>query len=419
MSSEPTTTAPASVVKFLDRNPPSLSVDEVREIAKRHYKLLGDFHPLQSERDQNFLVESNDGDRFVIKIANKDETVNVIDFQIGALRHIARTDPTLPVPRIVQSNDKLDFHTVRLASGDVHIVYVLTFLDGMLLSDAQDFNERAGMRRLGAFMARVDLALRGYFHPAARQQHPWNIETCTRLRHLSKHISAADDRSEVEDIFERMSEVVLPRLQTLRHQVVHQDAHTDNVLVDADDRTTITGLIDFGDLLFGTLVAEIAVACTSIPDGVADIVTPICDIVAGYDEVLPLEEDEVDLVFDLFCARNALTATVVAARAALTPGQAAHIESPRPFIDRLRDLKRIGRSEFSRRLRTACRFPAHCPATGENTLSADEEDGLVAARQSLMGKNATHFYRRPMHFERALGPWLYATDGYRYLDCYN
>jgi len=36
-----------------------------------------------------------------------------------------------------------------------------------------------------------------------------------------------------------------------------------------------------------------------------------------------------------------------------------------------------------------------------------------------MGRNATHFYDRPMHFERALGPWLFATDGMRYLDCYN
>ncbi len=36
-----------------------------------------------------------------------------------------------------------------------------------------------------------------------------------------------------------------------------------------------------------------------------------------------------------------------------------------------------------------------------------------------MGRKTTHFYARPIHFERASGAWLYATDGHRYLDCYN
>ncbi len=36
-----------------------------------------------------------------------------------------------------------------------------------------------------------------------------------------------------------------------------------------------------------------------------------------------------------------------------------------------------------------------------------------------MGRNTTHFYKQPMHFERGRGPWLFATDGRRYLDFYN
>jgi 4-aminobutyrate aminotransferase-like enzyme len=33
--------------------------------------------------------------------------------------------------------------------------------------------------------------------------------------------------------------------------------------------------------------------------------------------------------------------------------------------------------------------------------------------------NATYFYDRPLHFERARGAYLHGTDGHRYLDCYN
>lgn len=406
-------------VKFLDRNPPAHPVEEVSGVAVRYYGLEGDFRPLPSERDQNFLVETNDDFRFVFKVANVDESDSVIEFQLGALQHIARTEASLPVPRVVQSDQGRDYHVVEFSNGRKHLVYVLTHLDGTLLSDTGVYDDISAYRRLGVFMARVDLALRGYFHPSAIQQHPWNFETCGRLRHLCSHIENRQHRLEVEGVLEHMEQVVIPRLQTLRHQVIHQDAHYDNVLVDPNDLTTTTGLIDFGDLLYGTLVAEIAVASDNTPHGTPDIVTPACAVVSGFDSVLSLEEDEIDLVFDLVCARNALTATITAARLAHTPDQPAHIASPAPFIDRLRELKRVGGAEFSRRLREACRFPAHCPASPDEALAREEENSLIESRRSLMGRKTTHFYARPMHFERARGPWLYATDGHRYLDCYN
>jgi 4-aminobutyrate aminotransferase-like enzyme/Ser/Thr protein kinase RdoA (MazF antagonist) len=406
-------------IKFLDRSPPAQPQDELRDIAASRYGLQGDFQPLDSERDQNFLVETADGKRYVLKVANKDEGADVIEFHAAALQHIARTDPELPVPRVIRDINGLSFQTSRFANGDDHIVFLLSYLDGQILEDANDCDSTAVRRRLGTFMARVDIALRGYFHPAAEQRHPWNIATCTRLSGLTEHIENADYRSEVDAIFERMSQETIPRLRKLRHQVIHQDAHTENVLVDPNDATTITGLIDFGDMLYGTLVAEIAVACDSIPFAAEDVVTPVCEIVESFDSVLPLEEGEIELVFDLVCARNALTATVAAARAALTSEQRAHIASIEPYIERLKRLKKVGRAEVNRRLRAACRFPVFCPANSREALPAGEEAGLVDARRSLMGRNTTHFYKRPMHFERGQGPWLYATDGHRYLDCYN
>lgn len=408
-----------SEIKFLDRNPPAHPVEEVRAVAERYYGLEGNFRPLQSERDQNFLVETNDDSRFVFKVANADESGDVIEFQLGALQHIARTEPSLPVPRVVPSDQGRAFHIVDFSNGRKHLVYVLTYLDGTLLSETSVCDDISAHRRLGVFMARVDMALRGYFHPSAVQQHPWNFETCARLKPLCSHIEDRQHKSEVEDVLEHMAQIVIPRLQTLRHQVIHQDAHTDNVLVDPNDPTTITGLIDFGDLLYGTLVAEIAVACDSIPQGTPDVITPACAVVAGFDSVLALEEDEIDIVFDLICARNAMTATIAAARSALTPEQPAHTRSPVRFIEQLRALNSVGRAEFSRRLREACRFPVYCPRTADEALEGTEEKRLIEARQALMGRNTTHFYERPMHFERAHGPWLYATDGHRYLDCYN
>ncbi|MGI9249072.1 MAG: aminotransferase class III-fold pyridoxal phosphate-dependent enzyme [Woeseiaceae bacterium] len=405
-------------IKFLDRNPPTHALEEIRKIVARCYGLEGDFRALSSERDQNFRVVTHDDERYVVKIANYDETTEVIEFQIGALQHIAEQDSSLPVPRVVPDSDGRLFHSACFANGENCIVYVLGYLEGALLDDMGDISP-APRRHLGALMARLDIALRGYFHPAATQQHPWNVETCTRLKHLTDHIESDEDRSEVDTVFEHMTQVVNPRLSSLRHQVIHQDAHTGNVLVNPEDPSEITGLIDFGDLLYGTLVAEIAVACDSVSHDTTDIVTPICEIVAGYDSELALEEGEIDLIFDLISARNALTATVAATRATLTPDQPAHIDSIQPFIERLRQLRRVGRKEFTRRLRAACRFPVYCPGIADAALQDVDDARLIESRRALLGRNATHFYERPMHFERARGPWLYSTDGHRYLDCYN
>ena len=404
-------------IKFLDRNLPVHPVDDARMALQQHFGLRGELRLLDSERDQNFLVAADDGQRYILKIANVAETLDVIEFQTGALRHIADTDPALPVPRVMCSADGRSCFRHRFPNGIEHFVYLLSYLEGVPLDDTELTPESAEYKQLGAFMARLDIALRGYFHPAAEQDHPWNIATCERLRPLTQYIDAG--RGTVEHVLDHMSKDVLPQLRHLRHQVVHQDAHTANVLVDPDEPEKITGLIDFGDMLYGTLVAEIAVACDSIPFDATDLVSPACDIVAGFDSVLALEEQEVELVYDLVCARNALTATIASARAALTPEQPAHIDSPRPFIERLRSLEAVGRSEFSRRLRAACRFPAFCPTDSADALSDDAENQLIASRHRLMGRRTTHFYDRPMHFERGRGPWLFATDGRRYLDCYN
>jgi len=406
-------------IKFLDRDLPDIDVDEAQEVIERCYGLRGDLQALSSERDQNFRIDADDGSRYVFKIANRSESIDVVTFQLGALRHIAAVNALLPVPRVHAAQRGEAFEQITFSTGDNHVVYLLDYLDGIPLAENSSANCTGMRQRLGALLAQLDIALQGYFHPASCQQHPWNIETCTRLAPLTVHIPDPTDRTMIDDVFDHMANGVAPRLRRLRHQVIHQDAHSDNVLVDPQDNHQITGLIDFGDLLYGTIAAEIAVACGSVPYGVEDIVTPVCEIAASFDVVLPLQEDEVDLIYDLLCARAALTVTIVETRAALTPQDPGHIDSAQPTIDHLRRLREVGRAEFIRRIRAACRFPVFCPREPREALAADDEERLVAARHALMGRNATHFYSQPMHFERGRGPWLYATDGHRYLDFYN
>ena len=72
-------------IKFLDRDPPTFSEEEARQIAVDLYGLRGEFKPLKSERDQNFSIDTERDGSYVLKLSNAAEDPGVIDFQTQAL----------------------------------------------------------------------------------------------------------------------------------------------------------------------------------------------------------------------------------------------------------------------------------------------------------------------------------------------
>ncbi len=126
--SERTLTQP---VKFLDLTLPELTAAEAAEIARREFGLTGEAKQLYSERDANFhLRPAGGGPGHVLKIANAVEDPDVIDLQTASLRHIARADPELPVPRVILSRSGEAVAWVTLASGARHMARVYSFLTG-------------------------------------------------------------------------------------------------------------------------------------------------------------------------------------------------------------------------------------------------------------------------------------------------
>src|SRR5690606_37936642 len=122
--------SPAGEVKFLDRNPPAFPEDEVRRLAATVYGLEGELKPLISERDQNFRITTAKGEKFVFKIANRDEDPGVIDLQVQGLLHVERTDPGMVVPRIRRTRDGDPFGWTEGPGGARHILRAVSWIDG-------------------------------------------------------------------------------------------------------------------------------------------------------------------------------------------------------------------------------------------------------------------------------------------------
>ena len=93
----------------------------------------------------------------------------------------------------------------------------------------------------------------------------------------------------VETAFRRHHQRVVPLLPHLRGAVVHHDANDYNVLV---DHGSVSGLIDFGDMVFARQVNELAVTLAYALLDANDVVAAGRDVIGGYIGEFPLTDDE-------------------------------------------------------------------------------------------------------------------------------
>ena len=396
---------PTRSPRFVDRNPPQIPIDVMAELADHHFGVEGPVRVLASERDAAALV----GERAVLKVSNVDEDPATVDMQVRALRWLAAVDPSLPVPRVIPTLGGDDTTWHETAAGDRYIVRMVSYLPGEVLEHRPSLSSPATRHHLGLLLGRVNRALAGFFHPAADHEHPWVVMRAPRLRPYTRYIADGDRRTAVEDVLDDFADRVAPLGRRLRHQVVHQDAHIGNVLVDAEDPSRVVGLIDFGDMVHGPLVADLAVAADPDHHG-EDLIAIIGDVAAGFDAALPLTDAEVDLLPEFILARLAITVTLDSARRALTPDQPAFLDNEEDQWCHLDTLLTAGPRRIAAHLRRRLGFPPS--AVSPNT-------SLASRRSEVLGQASPFFYRNPLHVERGRGTRLHGADGTPYLDFYN
>jgi 4-aminobutyrate aminotransferase-like enzyme/Ser/Thr protein kinase RdoA (MazF antagonist) len=398
------------VHSVLEETPPSFSADDVGRIAAELFGLDGPVTDLGSERDQTFLAEGQSGSG-VLKISNLGEQAATLDLEAEAILHIARIDPELPVarPRAVSRAPGAAAYRAAVESPDgVHFVRLFERLEGRSGggAGAPDLSDDA-VRAYGETHARLNIALRGFFHPAAGRELLWDLAQAAKLRPRLDSIADRERRQLVEAVLDRYEERAAPRWPRLRAHVVHGDLNLDNVLLDDDGR--IRGIVDFGDAVHTAQVADFAVALASLMRGRSgDEVFRVGRIaVDGYSSRIPLEPEELELLGDLVAARLAQIVVISAWRSSRYPENAANIQAWDADSWRLLELVGdVGGDRFSREL------GASMPPVAEDALAKRRSVALGAPLTPLT-------YDDPVHVIRGEGAWLIDADGRRILDAYN
>lgn len=305
--------APSPLGASLSSAPPAFPPHEAARAVLVHYGLTGRLTPLHSERDVNYLLESESAGRFVVKLANPAEPAEVTDMQTRALVHLEPMG--LPVPRVIRS---LSGQTgATLPQGHLRL---LTYLEGRPMHLAAP--SPALQCAMGTMAARLALGLRGFTDPAARHVLQWDIRHAGALRPLLADLPA-DLAAPAAAALARFEAQVLPRLTALRWQVVHNDLNPHNILVDGAG-TGVAGILDFGDMVETPLVCDLAVAASYQVDPRAPL-DSLTEFAAAYHAALPLTPEEAALILPLTEARWLTTLCISAHRAARYPENAAYI----------------------------------------------------------------------------------------------
>jgi 4-aminobutyrate aminotransferase-like enzyme/Ser/Thr protein kinase RdoA (MazF antagonist) len=339
-------------------------------LAVRHYGIDRAATPLTSERDQNFLLAPDAQDLitasppagYVLKIANAQEDIAILDLQNQALRHLA-AHSTIPVPQLIPADDGQDIAQTP-ADQETYFVRLLTYLPGKPLAECKPHTP-ALLRALGEYLGELDRTLADFAHPAAGRKLQWDLRWATDIIGRYKEAIGNPQRQQlIEQYLTHFTEQAQPLLADVRTGIIHNDANDYNVLVATAEKggnptllETIAGIIDFGDMVHTYVVAEPAIAAAYAMLGKQNPLAAAEQIVAGYHSVYPLTEPELAVLYPLITMRLCMSVCLSAHQQALQPENQYLSISETPAWALLERLAEVPPALAHYRLRAACGLP--------------------------------------------------------------
>jgi Ser/Thr protein kinase RdoA (MazF antagonist) len=208
----------------------------------------------------------------------------------------------------------------------------------------------------GAALARVEIALMGFTHPAKDQALIWDLQHALRLREvadaLAHHPRGQAGLLGLLDAFEAR---VTPALPHLRRQVLHNDMNGGNTLVDAADHGRFGGLIDFGDMVETAVAIDVATALPAMlgPDMPAG--AAFGHFLRGFVALRPLLAEEVALLPLLTALRVAMSVVLQSWHRRVQPDNPHYADVTDAEIERrLGQIAEIMAPETEREIHAAC-----------------------------------------------------------------
>ncbi len=285
---------------------PDISEAEALKILSRHYGIAGTVRELGSQQDRNFLIEAADA-RYVLKICHADYAEAELAAQNAAMAHLRARKGGPRTPVVIADRDGREVIPLILENQALQ-VRLLDFLDGSSLTHLGHMPPDL-VARFGRLSAELALALEDFEHPGLFRPLQWDLRRADSvISHMLPAVKSEKDRTRILAMVDEADRRIKPWISAFRAQAVHHDVTDDNVVCRLDDQGhwRPEGVIDFGDLVHGWRVADLAVTCASMLHHAEGNPFAILPAVAAYHALNPLNEAELRALWSLIVVRGAV-----------------------------------------------------------------------------------------------------------------
>jgi 4-aminobutyrate aminotransferase-like enzyme/Ser/Thr protein kinase RdoA (MazF antagonist) len=378
----------------------------IQDLVKEHYGLNVTVKALNGYDELNFLLSNEKNEKYILKVSNESHPFPFLEAQLKIIQHLTKSTISDCFQHF-SINKQGEELTKIVSDSKTYYLRILNFLEGTFWVEKEDKTSELHSN-LGAFLGTMDHALQDFSHPAMHRNYIWDISRASEANDNLKHILNHERRRIAGYFLLQFDTEVAPQIHRLRHAYIHNDANDYNVLVQGN---RVSGLIDFGDMVYTALINNLAIACTYAMLDEEDPLTVAATIVEGYHKSYALTEQELDLLYYLIAARLCISVTQSAYNASLDSNNEHHFITEKPAWDLLYKLIEMNPIKAQDAFRKACGF------TG--VINDDDYSDLLEIRQKKIGRNLSIGYKDKLKIVKGALQYLYDDKGRTFVDCVN
>ena len=329
-----------------------ITAQEASKIAQKHFKITAEAIELDGYEDENFLLETNTEEKYLLKISSEKNNA-LLNFQNEILSHLSTKNLTFKTSKVLNSEDGNSL--VTLSNGKT--ARLISWVPGRIWADVNPKTERL-RTNLGEAAGSLTNALQDFKNTSANRRLEWDLANSDWT---NNHIDRfnGEEKDAIQHFQTRFLEIQ-PIFKNLPKSIIHNDINDYNILVTSDlVEPKISGLIDFGDSVFTQTVNDLAITLAYAITEIPDPLSAALDIVKAYNKNYSFSEDELKCLYTLVGMRLATTLTNASIKKEEFPDDEYYVISEKPAQNLLLKWFKVNESFANYSFRNACGYSAH------------------------------------------------------------
>jgi 4-aminobutyrate aminotransferase-like enzyme/Ser/Thr protein kinase RdoA (MazF antagonist) len=241
----------------------------------------------------------------------------MLEAQQAVLAHLA---PQVSVtPRVIPALNGSTLVEIQAGDGKSHLLWAVSWLPGEPLAGVE---RRDGplLTDFGGQIGRLDSALAAFDHPGIHRDFYWDLAKGRSI--VESLLPRVDDiaaREPIEQLMCEFDKRTVPLLGGLPRAAIHGDLNDYNVLIGGRAASQeqagghrVTAIVDFGDMVFGYRVGDLAIAIAYAMLGHNDPLAVAAHMVRGYSRHVRPGSEELSALFGLIVLRLCTSVCIAA-----------------------------------------------------------------------------------------------------------